>query len=163
MIRVRSHAALVLLALASVMSSGLSAQGSTATVRVNLPVTDLVATLSLSTDLTDFGTIPFTDLTTGYSATQGPMVTVRANHSFTVLVSAPNPFVAPDPKPVSDMMWSSQGDPFVGMATLGAELVSSSTGASLSRPVDFRVLWGFSSDPPGDYSLRVDFTLQTGG
>lgn len=148
--------------LAAVATHPLSAQGSTATVRVNLPVTDLVATMAVSTDVLDLGDISGSELTAGYSDAQGPVVTVRANHAFFVLISAPDPFVGPWAKPVSDVTWSSNGGPYTALTTLGAQLLASSGGASLSRSVDYEVLWSFGQDVPGSYLLRLDFTLDPG-
>jgi hypothetical protein len=112
------------------------------------------------------------DFTAGFKAGTGPTVTVRSNSTWTLKVGAQaatwtatntTPGVpARANKPSTDLQWSTAvGGPFTPLTT-GAPI--SLTGAATAGTVFtefYRVLWSWTLDTPGNYSLTVTFTLSS--
>lgn len=136
------------------------AQGASATIRVNLPVTDAVTVLIVSSPDTDVGPAGLNELLAGATVADGPGLEVRSNGPFTVTIAAASPTFGPDAKPSSDVEWATTaGGPFSGLSTAGATILSSGTGGVFSLALIFRMLWALEDDGPGVYELPVQFTV----
>lgn len=136
------------------------AQGVTATVRVNLPVTNAISVLDVSASSTDFGTVGSAQLSAGQVAAPGPTIRVRSNRPFAVLIAAGAPTFGPAPKPVSDVRWAlSSGGSFATLATSPATVFSSASGTDVTETLMFRMLLSLATDVPGLYQLPLSITL----
>ena len=138
----------------------LEAQGTTATVRVNLPVTNAITVLTTSTSLTDFGTIGSAQLVAGSVDASGPALRVRSNRPFAVLVAAEAPTFGPSSKPIADVRWAlSAAGPWNALTETPVTVFSSGSGADLSASMIFRMLLNYGTDVPGSYQLALTITL----
>lgn len=147
------------LVLAASQAGPLAAQGATATVRVNLPVSNPITRLHASTSGTDFGAVGAADMSAGYSDRNGPILDVKSNRPFAVLISAVALTFDGAPKPSADVQWATvAGGPFTALTTAGALVLSQGVGGVSIQPIFFRILWSLASDPPGDYTLEVSIT-----
>jgi hypothetical protein len=138
------------------------AQGSEVTVRVSLPVTEAVGLLEVTPASTDFGTLSFEAMSQGFAQREGPTLIARANHAFSVVVSAQDAFTGPATKTQDELQVAASSVPFTSLSESGVVVVSSGAGASLSRVLEYRWLLSEESDPPGSYSLGVNLRLDGG-
>ena len=152
------------------------------TVTINLPATTTVARLTLNTSTTNLGSPAAADFAAGGLAADGPTVTVKANHAYTVSVIGSSPTFSftgsPNPnKPRSDLTWGAGSGAAPGSCPLSptslyshdmgtsATLITAGTGAPAigstapSQKICYRTLWNAGSAPAGVYSLIVNFTL----
>lgn len=135
------------------------AQGATATVRVNLPVTEPIIRLHISTASTGFGTVGFTELGAGFRDRDGPVLQVKSNRPFAVQIGAAALTFDSGVKPSAEVYWArTPGGPFTSLSTAGVTVLSQAAGGVTGQPVYFRMLWSLASDPPGTYALEVTFT-----
>jgi len=138
----------------------LPAQATTATVRINLPVTDLITRLHVSTAGSEFGTVGFDDLTAGWSQTEGPVLSIKSNRQFVVSIAAATVTFGPAGKPSSDVSWAvTPGGPETSLTSGGATVLSLAAGGLASQPLFFRIAWNLEEDPPGLYLLDVMVTI----
>jgi hypothetical protein len=138
----------------------LPAQGATATVRINLPVTDLITRLHVSTAESEFGTVGFDNLMAGWSETEGPVLSVKSNRQFVVSIAAATGTFGPAGKSSSDVSWAvTPGGPYTSLTPGGATALAVVAGGLASQPLFFRIAWNLEEDPPGLYLLDVMFTI----
>ncbi|MFN2316063.1 MAG: hypothetical protein ABR551_07330 [Gemmatimonadales bacterium] len=141
-------------------AGSLHAQGTTTTVRVNLPVTEPITRLHMSTATTDFGTVGPEELMAGLSQMDGPLIDVKANQPFVVMVAAGAATFGPASKPSADLSWApSAGGPYAGLTTTGAQVLSAAGGAQVVQPLFFQMTWHLADDPPGAYDLELLITI----
>jgi hypothetical protein len=138
----------------------LQAQGTAATVRVNLPVTMAVTRLHTSSATTDFGTVSVADMLGGTSEQAGPLLDVKSNRPFVVTIAAATPTFGPAAKLGSDVGWAlSAGGPYTPLSTTGVTVLTLSSGGLVSQPLHFRILWDLAGDGPGEYLLELLVTI----
>lgn len=147
---------------ATLAEPGPASGQSEATVRVGLPVTEAVGVLELPTGTVDFGSLSFDDVSLGWAERAGPVLAARANHAFSVFVSAPDPFSGPVGKSVDDLRISTDALPWTPLSATNLTLVSTSSGGNVAVPTHYRWLVSFVSDPPGSYTLEVFYRLAGG-
>jgi hypothetical protein len=136
------------------------AQGTTATVRVNLPVTNAVSVLNVSPFSTDFGMVGSAQLAAGVVQAAGPTVRVRSNRPFAVTMAAGTATFGPAAKPASDVRWSlSSGGSYTALSTSPTTVFTSPTGAVMTQALHFRMTVGLATDLPGSYPLALSVTL----
>ena len=151
---------LLMASVAAAAPDALPAQSATATVRINLPVTDLITRLHVSTTESEFGTVGFDDLVAGWSETEGPVLSVKSNRQFAVSIAAATGTFGPAGKPSSEVSWAlTPGGPYTTLTTGGATVLSLAAGGLASQPLFFRIAWNLEEDAPGLYPLDVTFTI----
>jgi len=66
-------------------------------------------------------------------------------------------------KPVGDLLWGTVSPAATALSTTDANIGSPSTtgnnGSSPAATVNYRILWGYTDDTPGTYTIPVVFTL----
>lgn len=103
----------------------------------------------------------------GFGQTTGPSLTMRANQSWTVTIRAAQAtWTASAPparanKPASDLRWGTSGaGPFTGLTTTAVSLATGPTAtAGTVIPLYFRVMYAWTLDTPGTYSLPLQLTI----
>lgn len=101
---------------------------------------------------------------TGSVTTAGPVITIKTNNSWTLLVRAAaatwtgvGAGVRAN-KPVGDLAWD-RGLGFTTMTTADASVATGTRGASNVTSMSYRVNWSWPLDTPGTYSLLVVYTV----
>jgi hypothetical protein len=146
--------------LTATLTGGLAAQGATATVRVNLPVTNPITRLHAGPSSTDFGAVGLADMTSGFTDQAGPIMQVKSNQPFAVRISAVALTFDGSGKSSADVQWSpAPGGPFASLSLAGSTVLSMATGGAASQPVYFRILWSLAVDSPGQYTMQATFTI----
>jgi hypothetical protein len=147
----------------------LGCSGSTCTIEITMPVSDVLR-LSLSTTGVSLGSPTEADYSNGYRNVPGPAVTahVMSNRAFQVQVIGGGATFTyagscPDPaKPASDLQWSTsrlgRRAATNDMGTAGM-LMNGGPSGNAQASLFLRTLWDFTRDVPGDYSLAIRFTL----
>lgn len=127
--------------------------------------------LTIGSATTAFGTVTSTDFDNTYAQTAGPTITAKANKPWTVSISSAATFFtasntdlstpARSTKPLSDLHWdNNSGGSFANAVTNSAVQIGAGNGtAGTVIPLYFRILWNYSLDTPGNYSVSVTFTL----
>lgn len=103
----------------------------------------------------------------GFGQTTGPVLTMRANRSWSVTVrAAQTTWTASAPparanKPASDLEWgTASSGPFTGLTTSAVSLsVGPTATAGTVIPLYFRVRYAWTLDTPGTYSLPIQLTV----
>lgn len=106
----------------------------------------------------------------GFNATTGPTLTVSANAAWTLHVRASAALwtatnTAPGAparinKPAADLKWSTASNGvFTPLSTSDVNLVTGAATASNVTTLFFQMLYGWTLDTPGNYSLSVVLTL----
>lgn len=105
------------------------------------------------------------DFTTGFKDTGGPQLTVRANTAVRVRVS-PNAVSAwlkngvASSKAASELLWSTTGAaPFTAVTSATDLIATGAATTGQSRTITYRVLYSFTTDTPGTWTLPLIFTL----
>jgi hypothetical protein len=144
----------------------LGCSGSTCTVEISMPVTNILR-LSLASPGIPLGAPTDADYQAGFRDTGPVDVVVKGNYPFTVQLggmassftyagSFPNPN-----KPATDLRWALSAGALASttnhMGTTATLITSNGIGATL--PLYLRTLWNFPTDVPGTYSLLISFTL----
>lgn len=164
-----------LLILAGALLAPAMIQAQTTTVLATAPtILDLTATPTS----VDFGTLTLSDFLTGYAEKlNAQTLTIHANVPWTLTLKANAPTwtysgTATDPnKPASDLLFqASSTDPHISTITstytsvdslTGQQVATGTRGGNINLTMDFRVLLSLETDPPGDYSLTLTYTLST--
>lgn len=105
------------------------------------------------------------DFSTGFLDSNGPSLTVRSNTAVRVRVS-PNAVTAwlrngiASSKNASELLWSTTGAaPFTPVTTVTDLLSTGSATAGQTKNITYRVLYSFTTDIPGTWTLPLIFTL----
>jgi len=157
---------IVLATLSRQAHAQLGCLGSTCTIEITMPVSDVLR-LSLSTSSISLGTPTESDFQAGYRDVHAVNVTAKSNRPFTVQLSGVTPAFSysgtlPTPnKPASDLLWAtSAGALSTASNTFGTTTTFLNQGAgAITSPLFLRTLWSFANDVPGTYSLTIRFTL----
>jgi hypothetical protein len=152
-------ASILVIAMSSLPAPQAGAQGTTATVRVNLPVTSAISVLDVTTSTADFGTIGSAQINAGFVDAPGPTIRVRSNLAFVVAVAATTPTFGPAAKPSSDVSWAVSGASHTPLSTSPAVALSSASGGDHSAVLTFRMQLALGTDVPGTYLLALTITL----
>ena len=124
-----------------------------------------------STSLTLFNnTVSATDYVAGSKTAGSLSFTLRANAAANVTLSAATAnfgyagSASPAPtKSVSTLQWSSNnGSSWNNMTTTGAQIATAAaatSGTTPAQPITFRTLLGWTSDPPGTYTVTLNLTI----
>ena len=129
-----------------------------------------VVELTLATTSTTLPTPTIADYTTGYMIGSGQTVSIRSNAAVVVQVAARTAtwtatnttvgVTAWTTKPSSDLqLGPAATGPFTALTTAGYTLSSSGPTATLDVPVAYKLLLGWTTDTPGQYSLDVVYTV----
>jgi hypothetical protein len=122
-------------------------------------------TLSASTLALTSGPVSASDYETGSIVAGSVTATARADTGAVVtMAAATTNFTAPAgvTKAASTLQASLDGGlTWNGLTTGGAQIVSIGSGGSAgtAKSISFRTLIGYTSDPPGSYSLMINFTV----
>jgi hypothetical protein len=159
---------MVLATVARQAHAQLGCLGSTCTIEITMPVSDVLR-LSLSTSSISLGTPIESDFQAGYRDVTGAAinVTAKSNRPFSVQLSGVTPAFSysgtlPAPgKPASDLLWATSAAALSTTAnTIGTTTTFLNQGAgAITSPLFLRTLWSFVNDVPGTYSLTIRFTL----
>jgi hypothetical protein len=103
----------------------------------------------------------------GFGPSTGPVLTMKANTAWTVTIRSTqatwtaSPAPARANKPLADLLWSTSATgPFTAMSTNGVSIATGVTGTpGTAIPLHFRVLYAWSLDTPGTYSLPLQLTV----
>jgi hypothetical protein len=152
-------ASILVIAMSSLPAPAAGAQGTTATVRVNLPVTSAISVLDVTTSTADFGTIGSAQLSTGFVDVPGPTIRVRSNLPFVVSMAAATSTFGPAAKPASDVGWTTSGAPYTALSNSPAIVLAGVSGGDRSERLDFRMQLAAGTDAPGLYQLALTITL----
>jgi hypothetical protein len=122
---------------------------------------NMVATLNLSTDVTQF-TVAAADFGTP-KLVFGPTVTVSANTTWTLSVaSLADMWGGGDgDKPSTDLQIVYNGGSPMPMSTTSTTVATGGAGTSAPAQADLSTTWSYTDDPPGNYTLGLLFTLAT--
>jgi hypothetical protein len=147
----------------------LGCAGTTCTVEITMPVTDVLR-LSLDASGLALGSPTESDYFAGYRDIAGAVsVTAKANRAFQVQISGVSgtfTYTGPlaDPaKPASDLRWATSAAT-LGSTTnhMGASSMLFNQGAgAITTALFLRTLWSFTTDVPGTYSLAIRFTFSS--
>jgi len=171
----------VLLTLAAVCSRPAAAQTCTATlvggggncttasIAASLTIGRIVQ-LTLSSTTTALATPAAADFDAGFVASTGPTATVYCNTACRLQISASTatwtatttvPSVpARANKPASDLQWSTASNgTFAGLTTTPTNVSSLGATAGTAVGIFYHTLYAWGLDTPGNYSLKVVFTL----
>jgi hypothetical protein len=152
-------ASILVIAMSSLPAPAAGAQGTTATVRVNLPVTSAISVLDVTTSTADFGTIGSAQLSTGFVDVPGPTIRVRSNLPFVVSMAAATSTFGPAAKPASDVGWAVSGGSHTPLSTSPAVALANASGGDHSAVLTFRMQLALGTDVPGTYLLALTITL----
>jgi hypothetical protein len=167
----RLPALLVLAALAAAPAAAQNCQtpnGATGTCSLNVASSLTIPTLlRLSIDDTTTAlTVPTeTIYDAGTIVTAGPIITLKTNNNWTLLVRAAaanwtgSGVGARANKPAGDLAWGTGvGGPFTALTTISTTVATGTRGASNVRSMYYRVAWSWPLDTPGTYTLVVIYT-----
>ena len=164
----RLGVAIVLSAVTRQAGAQLGCLGSSCTVEITMPVSDVLR-LSLSTSGVALGTPVEADFLAGYRNVSGNAVnvTAKSNRPFTVQLSSVSSTFSysgtlSDPsKPASNLLWAtSAGALATTTNNFGTTTTFLNQGAgAITSPLFLRTLWSFANDVPGTYSLTIRFTM----
>jgi hypothetical protein len=126
--------------------------------------------LTVAPSPTTLTTPTSTDFDAGYSSGVGPTVTVRANTAWTLQVRAQAAtwtatntvagVTARTNKPSTDLQFSgSAGGPFTALSNVTSITTTGAATANTVQTEYYRVLWSWTLDKPGSYSLTVLYTI----
>lgn len=167
------------LALAAIAPSGASAQGScnysgfggncvlgdNTTYAINLTITRAVR-LALSASSIALDAPMPDDYDAGFGQTVGPVLTVKANSSWSVSIRTTqstwtaSPAPARPNKPASELRWAtSPAGPFTNFTTTAVTVRTGTASAGTAIPLHFRVAYAWLLDRPGTYSIPVQVTV----
>ena len=166
--RVALSVALVLAAATRQAEAQLGCLGSTCTVEITMPVSEVLR-LSLNASGVALGSPVEGDFLAGYRDVSGTAVnvTAKSNRPFTVQLSSVSTTfsysgtLANPNKPASHLLWAtSAGALSTTSNDFGTTTTFLSQGAgAITSPLFLRTLWSFASDVPGTYSLTLRFTM----
>ncbi|HTY07223.1 MAG TPA: hypothetical protein VMC86_11945 [Gemmatimonadales bacterium] len=129
-----------------------------------------VVQLTLSSTTTALATPAAADFDAGFVASTGPTATVYCNTACRLQISASTatwtatttvPSVpARANKPASDLQWSTASNgTFAGLTTTPTNVSSLGATAGTAVGIFYHTLYAWGLDTPGNYSLKVVFTL----
>jgi len=108
------------------------------------------------------------DFDAGVKSATGPIATVQANAAWNLQINAAAATWtavgagARANKPSTDLQWSKvSGSGYVGLTTTAAAVSNGTATAAANVSLFYRVIYGWTVDTPGTYSLVVVFTLTT--
>jgi hypothetical protein len=138
---------------------------------VSLPVGTVVS-MDQPSSTTVLGAPTAANYATGYGATTGPTLTVKANSGWTLRARAAtsvwsatnsSPGVSAwASKPASDLTWSlSSGGTFTALSTTSVPVATGSATAGTNETIYLRTLYSWMQDTPGAYSLGVIFSFSS--
>jgi len=172
---VRSVLSLLLVLLPAILrAQNCTETGAAGTCTVNASTSITLPTLpyhlTIGSATTAFGTVTSTDFDAGFAERSGPSVTVQANKPWTVGISSAATFwtaVNTDPtnparttKPRADLHWSNTSGLVGTPVSATVTTIGSGSGtAGTVVPLFFRIIWDYTVDTPGNYSISVTFTL----
>jgi hypothetical protein len=107
------------------------------------------------------------DYDAGFGLTVGPVLTMKANVSWTVTLRATqalwtaSPAPARADKPVTDLQWGvAAAGPFTDLTTSATTIATGAAGTNgTSIPLHFRVKYAWLLDSPGTYSIPLQLTV----
>lgn len=122
---------------------------------IRMTVSDTSTTLTAPTE-SDY------DLTQTSLSSPGPVVTIKTNNPWTLLVRATSATWtgtggARATKPVGDLLWSI-GSGYNAMTTSDASVATGTRGSANTRTFTYKTNWAWDTDTPGTYTLTVIFT-----
>jgi hypothetical protein len=127
-----------------------------------------VLQLTLSTIAQTLAAPAEADFDAGHKDAAGPVATVRTNAAWTLQIkTAAATWTAVGVgaranKPSTDLQWSNvSGSGYAGLTTGATTVTSGTATAATNVSFFYRVLYGWTVDTPGTYSLVVVFTLTT--
>jgi len=127
-----------------------------------------VLQLTLSTISQTLAAPAEADFDAGHKDAAGPIATVRTNAAWNLQIKAAAAtwtaagVGARANKPAADLEWSNvSGSGYAGLTTSGTTVTSGTATAATNTSFFYRVLYGWTVDTPGTYSLVVVFTLTT--
>lgn len=136
-----------------------------------------VIRLSVDHSTIDFGSVGETEYDTGYAEeASAQTLTIKTNRTWVLNVKANSAVFSysgddADPsKPCADLQWKSASSSdritatqasYTGLATSDAQLATGNRGQNIGVDTSFKLLVGYESDPAGDYSLILTYTLTT--
>jgi hypothetical protein len=139
--------------------------GDNATYAINLTITRAVR-LALSASSIALNAPMPDDYDAGFGQTAGPVLTVKANStwSLSIRVTQATWTASPAParanKPAAELRWgTSAAGPFTNFTTTAVTMQSGAASAGTIIPLHFRVAYAWLLDTPGNYSLPVQITL----
>ena len=150
---------------ASAQTNPCATSGCSVTDKVTLKVNPLVR-LSLSQVATALNTPDTTAYDAGSSTTTGPIVSVKANRSWTLSVKAGAATFTPAlgatgyNKPAGDLGVKIVGGSTVaGLSTTAVSLASGTAGGVFSGAVTYTTKFDWTKDIPDDYTMDVVYTI----
>ena len=127
-----------------------------------------VLQLTLSTISQTLAAPAEADFDAGHKDAAGPIATVRANAAWNLKINAVTATWtavgagARANKPSTDLQWSTvSGSGYAGLTTTATAVTAGTATAATNVSIFYRVLYGWTVDTPGTYSLVVVFTLTT--
>jgi len=127
-----------------------------------------VLKLTLSTISQTLAAPTETNFDSGHEDASGPVVTVQTNAAWNLSINAAaatwtaTGAGARASKPASDLQWSKvSGSGYAGLSASAAAVTAGTGTAGSTVNLFYRVLYNWTLDTPGNYSLVVVYTLTT--
>ncbi len=139
--------------------------GGTASFALTITIVSAVR-MSIPTGAVALGAATAADFTSGFGAPIAVPVTVRANQSWSVSLSASSalwtgsPLAARQDKPAADLQWAlAPGGPFADLGLVPQTISAGPPTSGTIVGLQLRARYGWTLDVPGFYSLPLQLTI----